>query len=253
MRSTGVFVASDSVFKENVATINNTLSNLKKLNAVSYKLKYNKVINNEQSLLKSSSTSGLSGKELKDQEIFAKLNKSIENQPDRFGFIAQQVQKVYPQLVQKDGTTGYLYVDYLGMVPLAIDAINQLQQKVDDQTAYINALETRLASIEKALGSGRNSVAEKSEDIKTTTVLNPNVPNPFKSETKISFTLPESVGEANLYVYNMQGKQIKSFSIAERGNSSVTIKAHELDAGLYIYSLIADGKEVGSYKMILTK
>ncbi|MFT4073843.1 MAG: tail fiber domain-containing protein [Dysgonamonadaceae bacterium] len=92
MRSTGVFVASDSVFKESVASLNNTLSDLKKMNAVSYKLKYDKVTQKNRSYLKSTSTAVLSGKELKDQEILAKLEKSVENQPDRFGFIAQDVQ-----------------------------------------------------------------------------------------------------------------------------------------------------------------
>lgn len=253
VRSTGVFVASDSAFKENITTISNTLSNLKKLNAVSYKLKYDKEVKRSQSPLKSSGVSNSGGKESKDLETFAKFNRAIENQPDRFGFIAQQVQKVYPQLVQKDSTTGYLYVDYLGMVPLAVDAINQLQQKVDEQTAYIDTLKIRLASIERIINLKKESPSVDYQNGIASAILNPNVPNPFKLETKISFFLPESIRDASLYVYNLQGKQIKSFNIIERNHSFVKINAHELDAGLYIYTLIADGKEVGSYKMILTK
>lgn len=256
VRSTGVFVASDSVFKENVKPISNTLPNLKKMNAVSYKLKFSKVINERQNFSKSLTTSSLTLKEQKDKAFFDRVNKTIANQPDRFGFIAQEVQKIYPQLVQKDSTTGYLYVDYLGMVPLAIDAINQLQQKVDAQTDYIDRLEERLVAIENKLSVKKNS-KHLTDDVDATTTqiatLNSNVPNPFTSETKVSFFLPETVESAILYVYDMQGKQIKSIPVNERGDSFIMFKAKEFNAGLYIYVMIADGKEVGSYKMILTE
>jgi len=51
----------------------------------------------------------------------------------------------------------------------------------------------------------------------------------------------------------MQGVQIKSFDIIERGATSVTIEGYTLQAGMYLYTLIADGKEVDTKKMILTK
>jgi hypothetical protein len=36
-------------------------------------------------------------------------------------------------------------------------------------------------------------------------------------------------------------------------NTSVTIEGHTLKAGMYLYTLIADGKEVDTKRMILTK
>ena len=84
-------------------------------------------------------------------------------------------------------------------------------------------------------------------------MLEQNIPNPFSDNTRIDMYLPESVSNATLYIYNMQGKQIKTFNIQERGNTSVTINGYTLDAGMYLYTLIADGKEVDTIKMILTK
>jgi hypothetical protein len=52
--------------------------------------------------------------------------------------------------------------------------------------------------------------------------------------------------------YNLQGIQIKSFVLNERGNISVTIEGSSLKAGIYLYKLITDGKEVDKKKMILT-
>ncbi len=51
----------------------------------------------------------------------------------------------------------------------------------------------------------------------------------------------------------MRGSQVKSFNINERGNASITIEGNSLEAGMYLYTLIVDGKEVNTKKMILTK
>jgi hypothetical protein len=51
----------------------------------------------------------------------------------------------------------------------------------------------------------------------------------------------------------MQGKQIESYALASRGHGSLTIQGHSLPAGMYMYALVADGKEVGTKRMILTK
>jgi len=47
----------------------------------------------------------------------------------------------------------------------------------------------------------------------------------------------------------MQGTQIKYIAVNERGNASVILEVHTLKAGMYLYTLIADGKEVDTKKM----
>ena len=42
------------------------------------------------------------------------------------------------------------------------------------------------------------------------------------------------------------------FALSERGGGSVSINGSELTAGIYLYALIADGKEVDVKRMILT-
>jgi len=51
----------------------------------------------------------------------------------------------------------------------------------------------------------------------------------------------------------LQGKQIKQINIEERGNGSVIINGYELTPGMYMYTLIVDGKEIDTKKMILTE
>jgi hypothetical protein len=51
----------------------------------------------------------------------------------------------------------------------------------------------------------------------------------------------------------MQGKQISHYPVYERGNGSITITGGTLEPGMYMYALIADGKEVDTKRMILTE
>ena len=50
----------------------------------------------------------------------------------------------------------------------------------------------------------------------------------------------------------MQGTEIRSFMIEDRGLSMITIQGSELTAGMYLYSLIADNKIIDTKRMILT-
>jgi hypothetical protein len=129
-----------------------------------------------------------------------------------------------------------------------------------EQQSTIEALEARIAKLEKNDNAGMKSanISDTTSDNKESTLaasptLAQNIPNPFSNTTRIDIYLPETVKNAVLYVYNMQGVQIKSFNINERGTTSVTIEGYTLQAGMYLYTLIADGKEVDTKKMILTK
>jgi hypothetical protein len=51
----------------------------------------------------------------------------------------------------------------------------------------------------------------------------------------------------------MNGVQLKSYSIPEKGKGNITIQGAEFSAGMYLYALIADGKVIDTKRMILTK
>lgn len=80
-----------------------------------------------------------------------------------------------------------------------------------------------------------------------------NRPNPFSERTTIEVTIPESTTNAALFIYDMNGKQVKQINITERGKTNLSITSEGLEPGMFLYSLIADGKIVNTKKMILTK
>jgi hypothetical protein len=157
----------------------------------------------------------------------------------RIGFIAQEVQELFPELVSAD-QNGLLSIDYVSLIPVIIEVLK-------DQESQIETLESKI----------NNNLKKASEDIINTNKftnlsLEKNIPNPFNTETKISFSIPNNINSAYITIYDLQGKQIKKIDINERGKSYTIISANEFQAGMYKYSLIADNQLVGIETMILT-
>jgi len=63
------------------------------------------------------------------------------------GFIAQEVEKVLPDVVSK-GADGFRSVAYTEVIPLLVEAIKEQQTEIEARTERIQALESRLAKLE---------------------------------------------------------------------------------------------------------
>ncbi|MCP5062357.1 MAG: T9SS type A sorting domain-containing protein [Ignavibacteriae bacterium] len=83
--------------------------------------------------------------------------------------------------------------------------------------------------------------------------LNQNFPNPFNPTTNIQFSLPE-VSQVKLVVFNTIGEQVAELvnENMEAGNHNVKFNASDLNSGIYIYQIEANGF-VQVRKMILVK
>ncbi len=168
-----------------------------------------------------------------------------------YGVTLQSMIRSLPELVTEDAD-GVKYVDYNSLIPLLVVAVNELKEQVDDLTEQVELLQDGTAAPSSNAPSQaprQTSGADAIADGLLKPALYQNAPNPFNAETRIRYCLPESVVQAHV----LQGKQVKKIAVTERGESSVTVHGNELQAGMYIYALIADGQEVDSKRMILTK
>jgi len=174
------------------------------------------------------------------------------------GFIAQDVEKA-AQSVGYDfsgvdapengkGAYGLRYAEFV--VPL-VKAVQELSEQNARLQEQIDELKKNNASL--------RSAANETETIgiANTTIgqckLYQNAPNPFTQNTQIRFYIPDEIKTALLCIYNLQGSQIKQIVVTGRGEGSQWISGSELSAGIYLYALIVDGKEVDTKRMILTK
>jgi len=111
--SKGAVVTSDVRFKKDISQLTEGLDSIMALIPVSYKYK-------------------------------------AQDESDKFniGFIAQQVETVLPDLVKMDPETGYYYVSYEGVIPVAVKAIQEQQVEIEDLKAKNQELEARLERLE---------------------------------------------------------------------------------------------------------
>ena len=82
--------------------------------------------------------------------------------------------------------------------------------------------------------------------------MDQNKPNPFSESTVIALNIPSNAQTANIYIYDMSGKQVQSLPVSERGETNITVYASGLTAGMYIYTLVVDGKVAVTRRMIVT-
>ncbi|HEY3415111.1 MAG TPA: tail fiber domain-containing protein [Armatimonadota bacterium] len=68
----------------------------------------------------------------------------------KVGLIAQEVERVLPQVVQTD-ETGHRSVEYQNIIPVLVEAIKSQQREIGDRDARIRALEDRMARLERTV------------------------------------------------------------------------------------------------------
>jgi hypothetical protein len=119
---------SDIRLKENVKNLDPSYNRIALLRPIQYNYKRNTVRYTQGSGADSTSIST----KVKDAEdAFVKQV--------RYGFSAQDVLQVYPDLVVKDAN-GYLSIDYLGLIPVLVEAIQEQQIRISELEKKIKEL-----------------------------------------------------------------------------------------------------------------
>nr|WP_321485656.1 tail fiber domain-containing protein [uncultured Draconibacterium sp.] len=235
-------VTSDKRLKTNIKKLDSSLALLKKVDGVSYNL-----LPKKDKITTLNAEGQASEKEKKSQEEYKKQKAKYEAalaEKTRIGFVAQDLQKVFPELVEED-SSGFLSVDYIGIIPVLVEAIKELEARIEtlENDCCAKNGDTKSASI-TGIEINDNISAAK---------LYQNSPNPFSSQTTIKFEIPQQATSAQLHIFNMTGTLLKTINIYQKGNGSETIYGNEFKAGMYLYSLMVDGNIVDTKRMLLTQ
>ena len=221
--SRGNYIGSDINFKEDINTINSALDKVLQLRGVTFKMKHD-VLNDANDTLTVISS---------------------EENPTQMGVIAQEIEEIVPEVVltQPDGKK---YVAYSNLVGLLIEAIKEQQEQITNLQEDLNKC------CDTDNSGSLKSMSNNNEDFSETKLFQNN-PNPFSNTTIVKYIIAEKANNAQLLIFNMQGTLIKTYANLNSGSGEITISSGELKAGMYMYSLIANGKEIDTKRMILTK
>ena len=166
-----------------------------------------------------------------------------------YGLLAQDVQRFFPDLVYKN-ENGDLSVDYVALIPLLITAIKDVKKEFRTE---IDSIKDSYAAIDQRNNAPGRPPQETQGFAVEAAALFQNTPNPFTENTEIAFYLPQSVTNAMLCIYDMNGRQLSQDIINARGNATFIVNGNHYGAGMYLYSLIADNQIVDTKRMILTR
>lgn len=227
-RFASVWVWSDEGFKSNIESIENPIGLLQQLDGKQYDFKF---------------------------------SPNTEGMPS-IGFLAQDVQKVVPQLTHL-GDDQKLAVNYDGFIPILSEAIKQQQEMIDEKDLEIANMEERMLQMQsdidelrslfsaqqgsKEEGPDQGAIVGNSDPIR----LYQNQPNPFHLSTTINYYVPEESGDARIFIYDLNGVEISHMDIEEYGNASVTVPAQSLKPGLYLYALTVNGALIDTKRMVV--
>ncbi len=214
-----------------------------------------------------------------EEKEFEAKSRAAKQKQLQTGFVAQDVEKIAKSIgydfsgvdVDEKGIYGLRYAEFV--VPL-VKAVQELSEKNDSIAALQELSEKNNAELREQVNELIEAMKKQQDiinDMKTICYapeLRPadevggenkskdnavistgqaklfqNTPNPFNQTTGIGYFIPETVGSANIYIYDVNGVQQRNISIAERA----------LQAGIYFYTLICNGKPVDTKQMILTR
>lgn len=248
IRAGTVVYVSDERLKKNITPLEHALENISKLNGKRYEKEL--YFNNPERKKGTASATEI-----------------------EYGVMAQEVQKVFPELVKTDGN-GIMGVNYAGLIPVLIEALKEQQGQITEKTEALNDLARQTELLQKVVAAQEKEIAAMKAQLNTIVntcctqarqesdvipanatgvKLYQNTPNPFSAKTEISFFLPQNVTAASLYIFNLQGSLLKEIPVTTRGKGSVMIDGAALAPGMYIYSLVVNGREADSKRMVLTK
>ena len=247
--SNGVSTMSDKRLKTHIDSIKYGLSEIMKLRPVSYRVKKH------------------------------------ETKKRHLGLIAQELEKVIKEPVTTgEGEKQLKGIIYSNLIPVLINGmqeqqkqvqkqqqeIQELQANLDQEKAKNKALEekvnqlservNRLAEQVNGVSQSFNKADEESLNQKTATLSNEdadqamllqNRPNPYSNETVIPYYLPDNAQNANMLITNTQGQMLKRIPLEGTGKGELTLQTADLNQGQYQYTLIIDGRQIQTRKMIV--
>lgn len=188
----------------------------------------------------------------------------------QMGFNAQDLEKNFPELVtEMSDISGYLesnkgetvksykVVNYTNLIPLLVAGAQEQQQLLKQQAQENEELRNLVAMQQQQINEliSKNSTVSGISDLNAANDgfrMDQNIPNPFGSETTINYNLPQNSNNVQLMVYDLSGKQIARFPLSP-DSKAYTISRDKLAAGIYIYSILIDGRIMDSKRMVVAE
>lgn len=170
--------------------------------------------------------------------------KSDDSKRKEVGFLAQDVEKIFPEVVRgAEGIEGKS-IAYSHMVPLLVEALKEQQKMIEQQNELLQFLSKKVEGLEE---TNNNPIKTKKTGILKM------YPNPTKGNTSLDVFIETNTANAEIKLTDMRGKTIITNPILKRGLVTVNMELDLLEKGSYIYTLLIDGQKLDSKILIINE
>ena len=212
------YVPSDSVLKDSIVGLDSSLKEIIKLKPIRYKYKSNIIIGD--------TIVSDTGRTFTDSN-------TIDDKTVHFGFTAQNLEPIFPNLVVNLGNTKG--INYFELIPVMIKAMQEQQKQIEDLKAQIILIKNLTPTTT------------------TKSVLYQNDPNPFGVHTTFTYYIDESItiNTATIEIRDLNGVIKATINLSDQsGLGQIAYDGTNLAIGYFVYTLKVNGTNKDS-KMLL--
>jgi len=143
------------------------------------------------------------------------------------------------------GATTNIFISYL--IPNSINGMSTVTYKYYDVN---NPTDSTIQQFSYNVST--TTSVEKTVLAKSISEVSAAYPNPASQYTRIDYDLSTSAREASIKFYNILGSEIRKIDLQNR-QGTVNIDVDNMSEGMYLYSLVVNGKTVSTRKFIVKK
>lgn len=162
--------------------------------------------------------------------IIKSENEILRNDPNsrgrkELGFIAQEFEYIFPSLVDTD-SEGYKSINYLGLIPVLIDAVKDQKQVVDTQSESLEQIMDVLEKLERIKGC-ELSICKNTDVVE------------FK------YKLGKIISDAYISIFTINGILVKKIQLKSKSGIELIAKS-DFTSGIYFYTFVCEDYKAGS-------
>jgi len=178
------------------------------------------------------------------------------------GFIAQEVEEAankvgydFDGVNKPKNESDYYTIGYSAFVTPLVKAVQQQQNMIANNAAKTNTLQEKIelqidrmknvAVVEKTLSN------EEKQNINQNELIFNIYPNPFSKQTTVDFSFMRNFESAEIIMSDMSGKRIFSQPINSKSGTLVINTDDDVQSGIYLCSIVTDGKTISTKKVII--
>ena len=166
----------------------------------------------------------------------------------KLGFSAQELNSIITEVViEPENKEELLGVKYAEIIPVLVNAIKEQQGIIEKNLALVLEMESKINALQQQI-----SMIALKDRKEAEIILYQNEPNPSADKTTIRYAINTNFMQAKIDVCDDKAQLVTTYTLPQKqGQGVFEFNGENLRKGVYSYTLIVDGKNIDTKKLLL--